>query len=61
MWGTTQNLAPIGSAVLTFIGYKRTDEQTSKVVQGYPQKYDTSETNMVNIALISCIHSFLHF
>ena len=23
MWGSTQNLVPIGSAVLTFIGYKK--------------------------------------
>ena len=25
MWGSTQNLGPIGSAVLTFIRYKQTD------------------------------------
>ena len=25
-WGPTQNLGPIGSAVLTFIGYKQTDK-----------------------------------
>ena len=28
--GYTTNLDPIGSAVLTFIGYKRTDKQTDK-------------------------------
>ena len=28
MRGSTQNLGPIGSAVLSFIGYKRTDTQT---------------------------------
>ena len=27
MRGPTQYMAPIGSAVLTFIGYKRTDKQ----------------------------------
>ena len=27
MWGPIQNLSPIGSAVLTFIGYKQTDKQ----------------------------------
>ena len=26
--GPTQNLGPIGSVVLTFIGYKQTDTQT---------------------------------
>ena len=31
MRGPTQNLGPIGLAFLTFIGYKRTDRQTSKV------------------------------
>ena len=30
MWGPTQNLGPIGSAVLTFIGYKQTDKQGYK-------------------------------
>ena len=30
MWCPTKNLGPIGSAVLTFIGYKRTDKQTDK-------------------------------
>ena len=33
-WGharSLKKLGPIGSAVLTFIGYKRTDRQTSKV------------------------------
>ena len=30
MWGPTQNLGPIGSAVLTFIEYKQTDAQTEK-------------------------------
>ena len=33
--GHTQNLGPIGSAVLTFIGYKQTDKQTSKVYIKY--------------------------
>ena len=28
MRGSTQNLGPIGSAVLTFIGYKRTDKKS---------------------------------
>ena len=32
MWGPAQNLGPIGSAVLTFIGYKRTDKQTNRQV-----------------------------
>ena len=31
MQGPTQNLGPIGLAVLTFIGYKQKDKQTSKV------------------------------
>jgi len=31
MPGPTQNLGPIGSAVLTFIGYEQTDKQASKV------------------------------
>ena len=30
MWCPTKNLGPIGSAVLTFIGYKQTDKQTNK-------------------------------
>ena len=30
MWGPTQNLSPIGQVVLTFIGYKRTNEQIEK-------------------------------
>ena len=30
MWGPTQNLGPIGSAVLTFIGKQQTDRQTEK-------------------------------
>ncbi len=30
MQGPTQNLGPIGSAVLTFIGYKQTDKQTDR-------------------------------
>ena len=28
MWSPTQNFGPIGSDVLTFIGYKQTDKQT---------------------------------
>ena len=31
MGGPTQNLDPIGSAVLAFLGYKQTDRQKSKV------------------------------
>ena len=31
MWGPTTNLGPIGSAVLTFIGYKQRDNQISEV------------------------------
>ena len=27
MWGPTQNLAPIDSAVLTFLGHKQTDRK----------------------------------
>ena len=30
MWGPTQNLSPIGSAVLTFIGYQQTNKETDK-------------------------------
>ena len=30
MRSSTQNLSPIGSAVLTFIVYKQTNKQTSK-------------------------------
>ena len=30
MWSLTQNLDPIGSAVLTFIGYKWKNKQTDK-------------------------------
>ena len=30
-WGTTHNLGPIGSAVLTFIGYKRTDRKAKYI------------------------------
>ena len=29
-WCPTKNFGPIGSAVLTFIGYKHTDKQTKK-------------------------------
>jgi len=28
MLGPTQNVGPIGSAVMTFIGYKQTDKQS---------------------------------
>ena len=28
MWGPTKNLGPIGSAVLTFVGYKQTEIQS---------------------------------
>ena len=31
IWSPTQNLGPIGSAVLTFIGHKQTDRQTSQI------------------------------
>ena len=31
MWGPTQNVGPIGSAVLTFIGYKQTDRQVKYI------------------------------
>ena len=30
MWCPPKNLGPIGSAVLTFIGYKQTNKQTNK-------------------------------
>ena len=30
MWGPTQDLAPIGYAVLTFIEYKQTDKHPDK-------------------------------
>ena len=33
MWVQTQNLRPIGSAVLMFIGYKETDSQTDTQLQ----------------------------
>ena len=40
MWGPTQNLCPLGSAVLTFIGYKRTDKH-AKYTYKYIDKYKT--------------------
>ena len=30
MWYATHNVGPIGSAVLTFIGYKQTNKQTDR-------------------------------
>ena len=30
MWGPTKNFGRIGSAVLTFIGYKQTNKQTDR-------------------------------
>ena len=30
-WGHSKNLGPIGSAVLTFIGYKHTDRQAKGI------------------------------
>ena len=50
MWCPTKNLGPIGSAVLTFIGYKQTNKQTDRQAKfihrfdiGFSplQKYDT--------------------
>ena len=32
MWGPTQNLDPIGSAVLTFLGYKQTNRHPEKEI-----------------------------
>ena len=34
----TKNLGPIGSAVLTFIGYKQTDKQTNKQIMWFLYK-----------------------
>ena len=31
MWGPTQNLGPIGSAAMTFIGHKQTDRQAKYI------------------------------
>ena len=31
MWGPKHNLGPIGSAVLTFIGYKQTERQAKLI------------------------------
>ena len=61
MWGPTQNLGPIGSAVLTFIGYKQTDtktpRQTSKVyilnsaIQNLPDEEMEEKSNQKTIVL----------
>ena len=34
-WGPTQNMGPIGSVVLTFIGYKQTNTQTRKYIDKF--------------------------
>ena len=43
----TKNLGPIGSAVLTFIGYKQTDKLTNK----HPDKPNLYIENMFTINL----------
>ena len=35
MWGPKHNLGPIGSAVLTFIGYKQTERQAKLIYIDY--------------------------
>ena len=45
------NLNPIGSAVLTFIGYKQTDTQTSKVylyIHVWKQQYSITTAEGIN-------------
>ena len=37
--GPTQNLGPIGSAVLRLIGYKQTEKQTNKQTDKQSKKY----------------------
>ena len=56
MWSPTQNLGPIGSAVLTFIGYKQTDTQTSKVY--YEGRYGDNKKNSGKILLLELSYDF---
>ena len=54
MWSPTQHLGPIGSAVLTFIGYKQINKQTFRhpdkqssecSIASYQQEMTTFEIN----------------
>ena len=46
MLGPTRNLCPIGSAVLTSIGYKQTDmDRQTKYIYRFASKYTKVKTN----------------
>ena len=47
---TTKNLGPIGSAVLTFIGYKQTDRQTDK-----PNLYIDKAQQVLRVFCVICV------
>ena len=42
-----KKIGPIGSAVLTFIGYKQTDRQTDKQTEKPNLYIDTDETDIL--------------
>ena len=46
-WGPTQNLGPIDAAVLTFIGYIRTDRQAKFIY-----RYETKELYYLDIPVL---------
>ena len=55
-WGPKKNLGPIGSAVLTFIGYKQTDRQTDKQTNKQtdkPNLYIDIESTVYTIYILS--------
>ena len=39
MWGLTLNLDPIGSAVLTFTGYKQTNKQIDRQAEYVDRRF----------------------
>ena len=47
MWSTTQNFDPIGSAVLTFIGYEQTDKQTNRQAKFIYRRWWESNSRLI--------------
>ena len=52
----SKHLGPIGSAVFTFIGHKRTDKHTSKVYAAFVKEYIKVISSRLRISIITFVY-----
>ena len=59
MWGPKQNLGPIDSAVLTFIGYKQTDRKTDRQAKYIDRRFMYLSTSILLYWISNVLVHFL--